>query len=779
MKRKAHLFGIRHHGPGSAALLKGALDKLDPACVLIEGPSEGDALIPHAALPGMKPPLAMMFYAVEEAQNAVFSPFAEYSPEWVAMQWALERGREVRFIDWPAAVSLAVSKAEKEALTAMAMSEPSEGEDEADGEEFDADGVVEEASFAERTDPLDVLAQMAGYSDGESFWNGLIEQSGVGQDPLAVFEAIEAAMTEARANHGEDAIIGSRHALRDVRREAFMRSHIRDALKKTEGEVAAVVGAWHVGGLRADTTVSDDKAIMRDLPRIKVDSTWAPWTDNRLTFASGYGAGVISPGWYRHLWSLYSHGGFEGVEPFAAVWQAMTASLLRDEGHPASTASAIEAARLSLGLAAMRGLPIPGLTEMRDASLSVLCGGEEALFEVIERKLYIGDRIGEIDDSVPQMPLAQDFERWCKKSKMKVSEEKTELKLDLRTDIGLVRSTFLHRLRMINVNWGTLVDAEAGKGTFREIWNLEWSPEMSIRLAEALVWGLSIEQAAGAKTVSRADAADSVSDLAELVHGALIADLPEAATACIEKLQAAAVNVSDLTDIIKAVVPLVRVARYGTSRKLPEEELRALITAMAVEINAGVRISSHQLEEDAAAQRTDAMREYDEVLVPFGDEGLVSEWRRQLAMIVDDDGVAAPVAGLSLRRLHDQKIWDEERIAASFSRHIVGETPQHAGSFLEAFLKGAAEILVQDAALLFIVDEWVSGLDEENFMETLPLMRRAFSEFETSGRRRVLERVSAGRRETAGAVIFADDAVNDESFERALPLLRTILGIAA
>jgi hypothetical protein len=201
--------------------------------------------------------------------------------------------------------------------------------------------------------------------------------------------------------------------------------------------------------------------------------------------------------------------------------------------------------------------------------------------------------------------------------------------------------------------------------------------------------------------------------------------------------------------------------------------------AMAVEVNAGIRITSHQLEDEAAQSRVDAMRDYDEILAPFGDEALAHEWQRQLSLIVDDANVVSPVAGLSLRRLHDQKLWDEERVAAAFSRHIVGETPQRAGSFLEAFLKGAAEILIQDASLLFIVDEWMSELDEETFMETLPLMRRAFSEFETSGRRRVLERVSAGRREMAGSVVFADEADGDESFSRVLPLLKTILGIAA
>jgi hypothetical protein len=39
-----HVFGIRHHGPGSARSLVRALDALQPDCVLVEGPPEADAL---------------------------------------------------------------------------------------------------------------------------------------------------------------------------------------------------------------------------------------------------------------------------------------------------------------------------------------------------------------------------------------------------------------------------------------------------------------------------------------------------------------------------------------------------------------------------------------------------------------------------------------------------------------------------------------------------------------------------------------------------------------
>ena len=43
------VFGIRHHGPGSARSLERALGELQPDAVLIEGPPEGDALLPLAS----------------------------------------------------------------------------------------------------------------------------------------------------------------------------------------------------------------------------------------------------------------------------------------------------------------------------------------------------------------------------------------------------------------------------------------------------------------------------------------------------------------------------------------------------------------------------------------------------------------------------------------------------------------------------------------------------------------------------------------------------------
>jgi len=744
---RLHLLGIRHHGPGSAALLLQALDAIDPACVLIEGPPEADELIRYVVEPGMKPPLALLIYAPESPNSASFFPFAEFSPEWQAMQWALEHKRPVRFIDLPSAVSLAASQ------------QP-EGEPQAPAEP--------------RPDALDLLAEAAGYEDGEAFWNGLIEQHRGGTShAIAVFAAIETAMTEARAHEG---ILDAADHLRDLRREAFMRTNIRAALKEVEGPIAVVCGAWHLSALRAPAKATDDRALIKDLPRMKVEATWVPWTDSRLSTRSGYRAGVISPGWYRHLWLLYARHDIPDSVEFASIWQARTAHMLRAEGYGAPTASAIEAARLALSLAALRGLHTPGLAEMREAALATLCHGNAVPLALIERKLYIGERVGEIDDTVPQMPLARDLALWQRRTRLKPEDLELEVRVDLRSDAGLLKSTLLHRLNLIHVPWGKLVDAQSGRGTFREVWMLRWVPELSVALAEALVHGITIELAAANFTVERARSTNSVTTLADLIHSALVADLPVAATACIELLQAAAVNASDITDIMRSVAPLVRVLRYGSARKLPEAELRALIFSLSIEVNAGIRIGSRNLDEETAAARLVAMEAFDEALTLFADDSLSASWRAELARIVDDDQVAAPVAGLSLRRLHDLRAWPSETVTAAFTRHTGGRTPQHAGPFLEGFLRGGSEILLHDELLLQLIDAWLCTLSEDYFLESLPLLRRSLSAFDTMSRRRLLDKLKHGPQQSLPSAPVTDEETNP-AFAKAVPLLYQILGI--
>ncbi|MEJ1935828.1 DUF5682 family protein, partial [Nostoc sp. NIES-2111] len=321
------------------------------------------------------------------------------------------------------------------------------------------------------------------------------------------------------------------------------------------------------------------------------------------------------------------------------------------------------------------------------------------------------------------------------------------------------------------------------RGTFRELWRLSWRPEHAVALAEALVHGVTIEEAAGNLVRARVRQAPSLEACAELVRLALVAGLPEAAADAIAELQALAVNVSDLTNLMLTVAPLASVLRYGTARKLPEEALRALVTALAVEVNAGVRLGSRNLEAEVAAARVAAMRAFDEALGLVRDEALTGEWRRQLHLVAGDDQASPAVAGFALRRLGDLGALGMDDVAAAFARRMAGP-PLEAGAFLDSFLAGGAELLLQETALVGLVDAWLEGLDEGAFMEVLPLLRRAFAGFDGPARKRLVDLVARRRFRQAGAPSAPSGApsagdADEAAFAAALPLLRTILGLEA
>ena len=484
---------------------------------------------------------------------------------------------------------------------------------------------------------------------------------------------------------------------------------------------------------------------------------------------------MISPGWYRHLWARFEN----DAPPSEAVaaWQSGAARLLREEGLPAATASVIEATRLATTLAAVRGLSVVGLAEMRDASLAALCHGDEVPLRLIENKLVIGNLVGVVDESVPQPPLQADLQRWQKRLRLKPEALERDIALDLRSTAGMAKSVLLHRLELIRVPWGKLVDASAGRGTFREIWRLEWAPELSVKLAEALVWGPTVEQAAAGAAVARATAQDDCALLAELVRHCLLADLGQSAQACIARLQAVAVDAANITGLMQAVSPLVDVLRYGAAREIPEQALRKLVLSLSVEICAGVRHACHGLDAEAALEVRGHLARFDRAVTLMEDAHVQSQWQGALAGIADDTQAASLLRGHAQRALYDRGVHDAQRTAASLSFALSpAQPPAQAGAWLEGFLGGSAEVLLVDDALHTIVDEWIAARSDDDFKEMLPLLRRAFSSFDASSRRRLLDRVRAGKAAQAVSVETSDPRAVD-AFSKAAPLLATILGL--
>lgn len=799
MGHACHILGVRHHGPGSARSVLRALDQLRPDCVLIEGPPDGDGLIGHAIKEDMRPPVAMLVHDAQEPGRAVYYPFAEFSPEWQAMRWALAAKVPVRFMDLPQWHRIPIEGARIEKFVAeMKAAAAAEGEGTADATPADpaltppaaplapaaagGDGGAEPQpqSVAVMTipepDPLQQLAQAAGFDDGERWWEHVVEHRR--HDGAEVFLAIRDAMAELRKGKPASAVANRREEDDDDEplREAWMRKTIREAQKEGHETIAVVCGAWHAPAIDPDAVPKrEDDERLKGLPKIKTAATWVPWTYDRLTAASGYGAGVRSPGWYDHLWTR--------DDSVIESWMTRVARLLREKDIDCASSHVIEAVRLSDTLATLRGRPLADLSDIADAARSVFAFDTDLAMRLIERDLLVGVRMGEVPDDTPMVPLQQDLLRLQKRLRLKPEALEKLLDLDLRNENDRERSVLLHRLRLLGVDWGTPAPhaGGGGKGTFHEYWQLRWDPGFTIKLIEAGVLGTTIEQASGSQLRKLAAESKNLRELAGRLQDAMLADLGEAARALAQEIGNAAAVSADVTLLMETLPSLASLIRYGNVRKTDERMVRHIVDGIVPRIAVGLGGAVSSLNDEAAVAIEEHLRATHGAIELLEDERHTNDWLDALARTLPHDSVHGLVRGRGARLLLDAGRIDAAEIARLLSLTLSrGSDPAQAARWLEGFLSGSGLLLIHDARLLALIDDWVGQINTDVFQELVPLLRRTFSTFPAPERRQIGQSLTRGqappaaRGSAAGATAAA--GINHERAARALPLLMQILG---
>ncbi|HEX6499749.1 MAG TPA: DUF5682 family protein [Micromonosporaceae bacterium] len=765
--RSPVLLGIRHHGPGSARAVRRVLDAYRPEVVLIEGPPEADDLVDLAGVREMRPPVALLAYPADRggtpvlagqggvarppaARAAAFWPFAEFSPEWQAVRWAVDHGVPVRFCDLPAAHRLAIP-------------DPHEHPDQDRHPDPDMP----------RVDPIGALARAAGYDDPERWWEDVIEHrlgEAVGEGDeltaaLAPFVAIGEAMAAVRAHAP---VPGEAERIDEERREAYMRTVLRAAVKRYT-RVAVVCGAWHVPALTARRTATEDARVLRGLPKVKTMMTWVPWSHGRLASWQGYGAGVSSPGWYHHLFTV----------PDRPVirWFVDVAGVLRDEGLPVSSAHVIEAVRLAEALATMRCRPLAGLAEVREATRAVLCDGDELRMSLVDRRLVVGERLGTVPDDIPAAPLVRDVTATRRRLRLAPSALDSGLDLDLRKDVDRQRSHLLHRLRLLGVDWGSPASdaaARRGRGTFWESWRLCWRPEFAVDLVEASAYGTTVVAAATAKTRELARRADRLGEVTSLLERCLLADLADALPDVLRALNEKIALDADVTDLMAAMPALARSLRYGDVRGTDVSALGEVVAGLVVRVCVGLPTAVAGLDEAAAREVVGQIDAVHGALALVDDAELTGRWFATLGRLVGRTDLPGVVSGRITRLLLDAGRLDRSAVVRRMSVTLsVGTPPGEAATWVEGFLAGSGLLLVHDERLLSLVDEWVTGIRPDLFVEVLPLLRRTFATFPEPERRAIGERVrSAGY----GRASRADVDLDERRAARVLPTVALLLG---
>ena len=797
------LYGIRHHGPGSARAVVQELERQRPDVLLVEGPPEADDLVRWVADAGLEPPVALLGYATEDPRRAAFWPFAVFSPEWQAIRWAVTHGVPVRFFDLPYAYRLTDSTSEGRGAPAEVVppggdeaagngagehgdperpggggpgdpstssgngsaghadpERPGEGGPEVVAVGPDAGLAPEPApdhddggARARRpVDPIGELAAAAGYDDPERWWEDVVEHRG-----MPAFEAIAEAMTAIRESSPEDP--------EDLLREAYMRTVLREVRRRHEN-VAVVCGAWHVPALARKVPLKDDAALLRGRKKTKVAFTWVPWTYGRLASWSGYGAGVRSPGWYHHL--------FTTADEVVPRWLVDAAGVLRGEGVPTSSAHVIEATRLAEALATLRGRPLAGLAEVTEAAEAVMCDGEPLRAELIGRRLVVGERLGGVPEEMPAVPLARDLATQQRATRLKPEALDRQLELDLRKELDLARSRLLHRLREIGVPWGEPAAGRRSTGTFREQWRLRWQPEFAIRLVEGSMYGTTVLAAATTKVTDAARGARSLGEVTALVEVCLLADLAEAYPSVLAALDTRAALDADINHLMAAIPALARTLRYGDVRRTDVAGLATVTASLLGRVCAGLPAAVGSLSDDAAKELRGHLDGVHSAVSLLDDDELRDRWLSTLATVAQRPDLHGLLAGRLTRLLLDAGRLDNDEVRRRLRLPLtVGTAPAHAAAWVEGFLAGGGLLLVHDEALLSLLDDWLADIPPGAFDDVLPLLRRTFGAFASGERRAIGERIAGG-----GTGDRSDTAVELDHDRAAtvLPTLSALLG---
>ena len=463
-----------------------------------------------------------------------------------------------------------------------------------------------------------------------------------------------------------------------------------------------------------------------------------PWSEQHLAMASGYGAGVASPGWYRHLW--------EGGRPLVETWLVRVARLLRDDGFDISPAHLIEAARLAETTAALRGRSTPGLDEVNEAIRAVLTFGSSVPLALISERLIIGTELGAVPASVATAPLARDLAAEQRRLRLTPAVTAAAIDLDLRREIDIGRSHLFHRLLVLDVPWA--VPAEETRrvmGTFRETVDAPLGPDVRRRPRDPEPVGEHRSATRPPRGCSTRPPRWTVSTCwPTYLERSLYADLPEATAGLTARIGALAAVAADVAALLSALPALARSLRYGSVRGHDPAGLGAVVQAMLQRAAIGLPSAVAGLDDDGAAEMVERLEHGAEAVGILDEPALRDIWADALRTICDRGNVHGRIAGRAGRLLLDDRRMDQDeaatRLAAALSQ---GAGPEYTIGYLDGFLAGSGMLLVHDRRLFGLVDDWLATQSDDGFTATLPYLRRTFARFTAAERRSLRDQARA------------------------------------
>ncbi|XXX75516.1 DUF5682 family protein [Sorangium sp. So ce134] len=756
-----HLFPVRHHSPRSSATLRAYLDAVRPKAIFVEGPSDATPLLEALVDPKTVPPVAILGYRTDGTPASSLWPFAAYSPEYVAVKWAFEHGARVELIDVPAGMTLAPF--EGATVGHDDVEDPGGHEREIDAEHgghgghVDAGGEGEDdeapaSAAGEHESIYDACARARGFRSFEEFWEASFEAPRY--DPASFREALLAYADLARGDG--DRLV---HRARD----AYMARRLLERMGPdlAPHEVAAVLGAAHAAAFAARDV---DPALEARLPApVPCAVTLIPFSFPRLSEQLGYGAGNRAPQYYQRAHDA-------GGDFRRATLEVLIdfTEHLRLRGFMASLADTIEAFRLAVALAELRGKAEPGLDEVREATIATMCRGDATHVDGFLWPAVIGRNVGRVGGGIGKNSLQEEFWREVRERRLPATDAPESFRLSLTNEVEVGTSVLLHRLRIAKIPYAAYAGARrAGGGARRrggqaaqetppdellgqlsETWEAQWTPATDVALVEKIVLGDTLEQVATRLLEEDLAACHTTGEAADVLLNGVLASSARAVAAALRACDQFAAGDSDLPSLARACRAFAGLASFGSSRSLSSLG-DGVIAPMLEKTFARAVLRVHggcTGNDEAVAAAKEALRTLHDVALsqPIVDR---AAWLDAARGLVDSDAVNPTASGLACGLLYLAQAIDDAEVARVVGLRLGGAAPpEAAASFLAGFLEVNALVLVKSRPVVEALDAFLGGIAPERFKDTLPILRRAFAALGATERRYLLENVLAARK---------------------------------
>lgn len=751
MSATPHIFGVRHLSPAAAWHLRQLLDRVRPKLVLIEGSDDADELISHIISPKSKLPIAILAYTTDAPVRTFVYPLASYSPEYQALIWCQQNKAKARFMDLPSSVFLGLM--DRDDGTAVLEKEPPSDEETQKAKDLpslaqtlnDAEEDEEQAPVVEekpkRDSIYDRVAELAGEPDYETYWERHFEQLRADSSYLNAARSYGAELREL-----ED--FSTRHAAENLVREAYMRRKIEQAI--AEGfkpeQIVVVTGAFHATALGSDLPPMTDEELAK-LRRRASKMTLMPYSFFKLSSQSGYGAGNHAPAYFEQVWNAFND---NAASELPKLFLTSVARELRASGTFRSTAEVIDGVRLAETMAGMKNSR-PTLRELQDAAVTLLGQGDPALVRESLLRVEVGTAIGALAKGVSQTSIQDDFYRELDRLKLEPFKTgvKRDLDLDLRENrrvksaeaafLDLHRSSFLHRLAVLEVPFAQKQAVRQDGTTWAERWALQWTPEAEIAIVEAVLLGETIELAVAFKFKQQLEKCTVITEAAKVIREACECGMAGSIELARQTLQRLANDSSDFTALAGATCELGLVIRYGDVRQFDAEPLKPLLEQLFLE-GALVLVGAANCDLAAARQMLVGINELNKVALDY--TSLIDEplWVAELQKLARADHLNPLLSGYACAILVERGLISNEELAREVSRRL---SPGIAADLGAGWFEGLAQrnryALLTRLALWEQLDSYVGSLTEDEFKRALVFLRRAFGDFSPQEKHSITE----------------------------------------